>query len=327
MKRFAVNITLAFSLLAGGLLLQAKAHQKGIVRRDPLPYSEDWRLAFRTPDPRGGPPFNHTLRSVKPDGTENDFLWGMRAPLSTSNTISFTFTPNGQTFIYSISEGTYTQERGREPRRIMGTVDRLSVSPDGRKLLYTKDVGRAGGIDIFTSDLDGTGEVRVTNDPKNDVNPSWSPDGKKIIFTSDPLGWHGLVVINADGSGRRRLTEDVAVPRMRYDGAVWSPDGRRIAFVGTALDLPPEARPHAEQIYVMNVDGTGQIKLTSGDFLYNSLRWSPNGAQLSFCRRNYTPSTSYDDIFVMESDGRRLTNLTNTSDISETRACWFLTRR
>jgi Tol biopolymer transport system component len=37
--------------------------------------------------------------------------------------------------------------------------------------------------------------------------PSWSPDGTKIVFTRTQPGDGGLWVMNADGSGKRRLTK------------------------------------------------------------------------------------------------------------------------
>ena len=60
--------------------------------------------------------------------------------------------------------------------------------------------------------------------------PAWSPDGRKIAFVSDRDGNSEIYVMNADGSGQRRLTRNPA-----YDAdPAWSPDGRTIAFVTTA---------------------------------------------------------------------------------------------
>ena len=55
-----------------------------------------------------------------------------------------------------------------------------------------------------------------------DSNPVWSPDGRRIAFESNWQLW----VMNADGSGQRRLTRNGA----RNFASVWSPDGRRFAF-------------------------------------------------------------------------------------------------
>ncbi len=56
-----------------------------------------------------------------------------------------------------------------------------------------------------------------------------------------------IYVMNADGSGRRKLTE-------RGHDARWSPDGEKISFV--------TGRDGDDEIYVMNADGTGQLNVS-----------------------------------------------------------------
>jgi TolB protein len=62
---------------------------------------------------------------------------------------------------------------------------------------------------------------------------AWSPDGRKIAFVrvservGTPRANRDVYVVNADGSGLRRLTT-----HPEYDGdPAWSYDGRRIAFL------------------------------------------------------------------------------------------------
>ena len=58
--------------------------------------------------------------------------------------------------------------------------------------------------------------------------PVWSPDGRRIAFLSRRDGSKEVYVVNADGSGQRRLTRDARFPAT----PAWSPDGRQIAFEG-----------------------------------------------------------------------------------------------
>jgi Tol biopolymer transport system component len=126
----------------------------------------------------------------------------------------------------------------------------------------------------------------------------------KIAFTREPLnsGYDGvLYVMNADGSGQRRLAP--ANPAMR-----WSPGGQKIAFVDNS------------QVYVMNVDGSAQTRLTSpllgecdGRARWDTgLAWSPDGRAIAFTRR-FCGLGRYSEIYAMNADGseqRRLTRIT-----------------
>ena len=68
---------------------------------------------------------------------------------------------------------------------------------------------------------------RLTSDRWIDDQISWSPEGARIAFVSNRgSGKFGLWVMNANGTGIRRLANDASVP-------AWSPDGRTIAFVRT----------------------------------------------------------------------------------------------
>ena len=88
---------------------------------------------------------------------------------------------------------------------------------------------------------------------------AWSPDGRQIAFTRTrgPEGVPNQVnVMNADGSGQRRLARSGAAPR-------WSPDGRRIAFLGRYdLDFVHPGYRGYRDVYIMNADGSGQRRLT-----------------------------------------------------------------
>ena len=86
----------------------------------------------------------------------------------------------------------------------------------------------------------------------------WSPDGRRIAFRRlnwPPLPSAGnsdlyvadLYVVNADGSGLRRLTRHAEnVPR----SFAWSPDGRTIAFL------------HNREVYIVKADGSDERRLT-----------------------------------------------------------------
>lgn len=87
----------------------------------------------------------------------------------------------------------------------------------------------------------------------------WSPDSKQIAYVvtatsaMNSAGPSELWVVNADGTGGRRLTTEAAVP-------VWSPDGKYIIFRKLQWDL-----------YFIRADGSGERHIARG--LY--AKWIP----------------------------------------------------
>ena len=83
----------------------------------------------------------------------------------------------------------------------------------------------------------------------------WSPDGRQIAYSADVGSNRDVYVVNADGSGAARLTNDPAFDA----GPAWAPDGTRIAFVSD------RDRPHGlTGIYTMAADGTNVTVLAEG---------------------------------------------------------------
>ena len=164
---------------------------------------------------------------------------------------------------------------------------------------------RSGNFEIYVTNTDGSGVMKLTDHWARDVGPAWSPDGAKIAFSkevglSDFDHWE-IYVMNADGSGVTRLSDGE-----HYDAGPlsWSPDGTRLAFSsdgdGSNLD-----------IYVMNADGSGVTRLTDHAAADVEPTWSPDGAKVAF-RSNRDGNF---DLFVMHADGTGVTRLTDTPGI------------
>jgi TolB protein len=200
---------------------------------------------------------------------------------------------------------------------------------------------RDGNSEIYVMSPDGSDQIRLTFDSRNDQRPDISPDGRFVVFSSNritennPEGDFEIFVMNSDGSDVRQLTTNVGFvdswPR-------WSPNGKWIAFHsnvdgnfeiylirpdGTdltrvtdypSLDQFPEWSPDGKQlvirrdvdIYVIDVDGSNPIQLTGQAGLNQMASWSPDGKQLAFM----STREGYPSVFVMDADGSNQVNLT-----------------
>ena len=120
------------------------------------------------------------------------------------------------------------------------------------------DVGSAG---------QGSGNVRQLTDTPSivDESPAWSPDGRQIVFQSDRDGNFEIYVMNSDGSGQQRLTND-------WGGDYW-PVWRPVPSAGPApstgslrggpfaLEKSPQTfdRKETYQVGLGDLDGDGDL--------------------------------------------------------------------
>ena len=118
------------------------------------------------------------------------------------------------------------------------------------------------------------GPIRITDPHGSEIRPltqgaapDWSPRGDRLAF----VRWRGehsaLFVINADGTGLRRLQ---VVKRGLLKSPVWSPDGRRIAFLwGDELHtISPSGHGH-RRIGLIKYDYEGALSRV------DHLDWQP----------------------------------------------------
>lgn len=123
-------------------------------------------------------------------------------------------------------------------------------SPDGTRLVYC--ALKSGNWEIYTADIDGNNEIRLTTNPATDLNPVWSPDGTRIAFMSERPGNSEVFVMNADGTRPVRLTMNPG-----YDGMPrWSPDGNQLAFNSEVSE------DQQIEIFLINSDGSDLRRLT-----------------------------------------------------------------
>ena len=135
-------------------------------------------------------------------------------------------------------------------------------APDGTRIAFIALFQNVA--DLFVANLDGSGQMRLTTETaspigQGDDDPDWSPDGMRIAF-KDASG--NIALINADGSGLRRLTTGGGAANPN-----WSPDGRKIAF--------DQVSGGASAIWVVNADGSGLTRLAGTGSQDADPDWQP----------------------------------------------------
>ena len=151
---------------------------------------------------------------------------------------------------------------------------------------------RDGNSEIYIMDTDGGNQVRLTNHPEEDSNPSWSPDGRRIAFVSNrDKGYDHIYVMDSDGRHSTKLTK-VGANRT----PAWSPDGKKIVYVRSKGGY---------QIWVMDADGGNKTRIThAGLNVYPA--WSPDGNRIAFA----SFKGGLPEIYVMDANGNNQQQLT-----------------
>ncbi|MHB9082100.1 MAG: TolB family protein [Pirellulaceae bacterium] len=162
---------------------------------------------------------------------------------------------------------------------------------------------RSGRGDIYTCRSDGTNSRRLTEDPNYEGDPAWSADGRRIAFAREANGIAHIWIINADGTSQMQVSRDRG-----YDsGPCFSPDGSRLVFtrnVAEAKYLPWTSA--SAEIFVTNVDGTGETRLTRNEEAESGAKFSPDGKRIIYNVRSK-------EIWMMDQDGRGQQRVVNGS--------------
>ena len=234
---------------------------------------------------------------------------------------------------------------------VWGTVAVVVAGPlAGHRLLVTSV--RTGDTEVFVADPDTGDMTNLSRSPSSeDRYPCWSPDARKVCFMSDREHSTNLWIMNADGSGVRRLLSSPKVcympswqktpggerivfgmhgdkPEMasiRPDGGdlkmfgeghdpTLSPDGRSITYTGH----PPEG---GVTVYAMNWDGSRKRRVIPATSRVGATfpNWSPDSREIVYS----FPVSEALELFIVRADGSDNRQLTRFGGASVcTPAAW-----
>ena len=119
--------------------------------------------------------------------------------------------------------------------------------------------------------------VSITSPSRSLVEPEISPDGTLLVANTRGEARDDIVILRADGTEVRALTEDE--PRDRSPR--WSPDGRRVAFWSD--------RNGGTAIFVVSSDGSRLGQVTGAEAHHSCCAvWSPDGRDPAYLARDLT---------------------------------------
>jgi serine/threonine protein kinase len=166
-----------------------------------------------------------------------------------------------------------------------GFTTQPAISPDGKLLAYASDRSGEDHLDIWVRQIAGGDPIRITHDPAEASEPSFSQDSSKIVFRSERDGG-GIYVISALGGEEQLLAKRGHSPR-------FSPDGASIAFSQT--------QPYgSEAIFLLTSTGGVARRITPDFYVARNPAWSADGKRLLFWG---APLIGQDELWLVPAQG------------------------
>ena len=177
----------------------------------------------------------------------------------------------------------------------------VAWSPGGDEIAYTASGPHRSGT--WAIHPDGSGDHKIASAGGG----KWSADGAQLSFniaihprpdTTDR--YRAFAVVNADGTNYHIVTTHA----YNEYGEAWSPHGHQILY----------GRADHKGIYLIGSDGRNNHRVTRDSppqAAWGALAWSPTGGSIAYT----TGDISNTDLYLIGTDGRGKTQLTDTPDI------------
>jgi Tol biopolymer transport system component len=252
---------------------------------------------------------NYSISVMNANGNNPVKLTGGTVPYHTPR-----WSPDGSKIVFERDNFIYIMDsNGSNQRMLLAPAGNPGISPDGKYIVFDAGAisiagagvdithiegGIMGGVTpemgggIVVMNINDTNIKRLTNDPGDEIQPSWSPDSKKIVFTEGGT----IIIMNVNGSNARSTGQGGYYAKM-------SPNGKYIAFLSErAGDMFRSFKLY--HIYIMDIDGTNVTQLTFDDKREDGLfDWSPDGTKIVFGSEvPPTAPSGISNIFVMTLD-------------------------
>lgn len=182
-------------------------------------------------------------------------------------------------YVYDTIDGSlihankYTSKASNWRRSIHKLADDIVYAVTGEKGIMSSRIlfvsGYRGIKEVFSADLDGYNIQKLTHYNSITLSPSVSPDGKYLSYTSYTRGRPYLYIIDLETKKEVFVDRD---PGMKT-GTAWR-DKQTFAYSYTS--------GRRSTIYLLDVVSKTRKSIVSGDGIYTSPSFSPDGKKMVF---------------------------------------------
>jgi Tol biopolymer transport system component len=169
-----------------------------------------------------------------------------------------------------------------------------SFSPDGTRLLVTKNDRQTGQSDLWTIELATGKQTRLSNDTLPRINPLWSHDGKYIYYASFRNNELPIYRKLSDGTGEEELVFRYT-PGAGIFPSDLTPDGKFLicdsggVILAVPLSGDPASRKEIEFLREEFTDGVGRLSPDGKFMAFRSDEAQPERGEVYV--RPFNPAT------------------------------------
>ncbi|MEZ5550643.1 MAG: hypothetical protein R3E82_07135 [Pseudomonadales bacterium] len=221
---------------------------------------------------------NYDIYTIAPDGSNR-----RQITRDSGNELQPAWSPDGRELAYlGVREGRMTplvvnlaSGKTRVLGPVTGEANGIYWSPDGKFVAIPERVGHQHKrLLIMPADGSGTGFGVADEAGMEVLRLAWSPDSTRIAFSAFRKPSVDVYVADVTSGLVAQLTDDPSIDTE----PVWSPDGLKLAFVSS------RDRGTENQLYLMNPDGSDQVRASHSKHEEMDMSWSEDGRYLAFVR-------------------------------------------
>lgn len=238
-------------------------------------------------------------------------LFGFLTAQEPKGTIGYTSTQDGNFEIYTMNaDGSNSIKISNHPKLDYGNC----WSPNGETIYFYSN--RDGNDEIYSMNSDGNNPINLTSNPSNDRIPEIAPNGKFLAFQSDRDNPNGeIYLMNLENKTTIRLTDN----KEYEESACFSKNSKKILFSREFLELKDSIKESNSEIFMLDIKSKKETRLTYKRGFDSGAKFSPDNKKIAFYGRDEI--TGNYDIFIMNSDGSEIENLTNDT-LQDFSPCW-----